>query len=589
MLNLPLSLVSCFVLCITSVRADYQWPSLQYDALEEFLYEGTRPDGSSLAELVTPCKLRGGTNTTVAAEWLRLVYHDVATHDISDGSGGLDGSIVFETDREENVGAGMNNTLSDFSTFPNKYVTRSDLIGIATTFAVATCGGPVIPFQGGRVDANIAGPYGVPNASDTLQSITNTFAHQGFNVSEMIQLVACGHTLGGVRYPDFPSVVPAGPNPSDTIVDLFDETQQFDHNIVANYLDSTTQDPLIVLNQSMASDRLVFGSDNNVTMQGMNTAESFAQTCTTVLSKMLNTVPSSVSLTEPITLLPVKVSAVQLTVGSSQLQFQASVRICNLILFLQLTLPTNSTTVNMYWCDRYGSAANCASGLKRFAAPGGSTTVSSPVSEAMGVTLKKYQFVVPIDASQSISKFWFVVDYGNGTTSVADNGGSDYVVDQDEVLWVPTMSKAKSVLTGANGVFVTAAIKNTTTPSRVYMDCFGRATTNYIPMNTTYDLALNTSAPAVAGYNFYSGTATDDFGSTMSFDLYSVAENGTSWVDTYRQSGLIGVALAPASAVNTTKSTSVGGDSGAGSVVPKDVRWSVVALGLLSLWTLTYL
>jgi hypothetical protein len=73
MLNLPLSLVSCCLLWLVSVRADYHWPSLQYDALEEFLYEGARPDGSSLADLVRPCKLRGGTNTTVAAEWVRLV------------------------------------------------------------------------------------------------------------------------------------------------------------------------------------------------------------------------------------------------------------------------------------------------------------------------------------------------------------------------------------------------------------------------------------------------------------------------------------------------------------------------------------
>ncbi|KAJ7136023.1 heme peroxidase [Mycena epipterygia] len=585
MLHLPLPFVSCLLLWTASVRAaEYQWPSLQYDALEEFLYEGARPDGSSMADLVRPCKLRGGTNTTVAAEWVRLVYHDIATHNASEGTGGLDGSIFFETNRQENVGAGMNNTLSDFSTYPNKYITRSDIIAIGTVWAVATCSGPVIPLRGGRVDATVAGPQGVPDPGDSLQSLTDNFAKQGFNVSEMIQLVACGHTLGGVRYPDFPTVVAAGSNPGDTIIDLFDDTQQFDHNIITQYLDGTTQDPLIVLNQTMASDRRVFGSDNNVTMQSMATADSFAQTCTTIFDKMLNTVPSSVTLTDEIALLPVKVSAVQLTVGTTQLQFQASVR---------LVLSSNTTSVSMCWCDRYGSAANCKSGLKRFAAPGGSSTVSSPVSTAMGVTLKKYQFVVPIDASQSISKFWFVVDYGNGTTSVADNGGSDYVVEQDDVLWVPTMSKGKSVLTGASGVFVTAAVKNTSTPSRVYIDCFGRATTNYLAVNATYDLALNSSIPAVAGYNFYSGTATDDFGATMSFDLYSVAANGTASVDSYRQAGLIGVSLPAASTVNTTTSSGVGGAngaSGAAAVRPAESRWGVVgALGLVGVWTLARL
>ncbi|KAJ6590577.1 L-ascorbate oxidase [Mycena vulgaris] len=573
---LPLSLISCFLVWTASARG-YQWPSLQYDALEEFLYEGTRPDGSSMADLVRPCKMRGGTNTTVAAEWVRLVYHDIATHNISDGTGGLDGSIFFETHRSENVGAGMNNTLSDFSAFPNKYVTRADLIAIATVWAVATCSGPVIPMRGGRIDAEAAGPTGVPEPSDSLQSLTDNFAKQGFNVSEMIQLVACGHTLGGVRYPDFPTIVSPGANTADTVVDLFDETQTFDHNIITQYLDSTTQDPLIVLNQTMASDRLVFGSDNNVTMQSMSTAESFASTCSTIFDKMLNTVPSSVTLTDEIALLPVKVSAVQLTVGTTQMQFQASVR---------LVLTANTTTVKMYWCDRYGDAANCKTGLKRFAAPGSATTVSSPVSEAMGVTLKKYQFVVPVDASQSVAKFWFVVDYGNGTTSVADNGGTDYVVDQDEVLWVSSMSKAKSVLTGQNGMFVTAAVKSTTSPSRVYIDCFGRATTDFIAVNATYDLALNSSIPAVAGYNFYTGTATGEFGQAMSFDLYSVAADGSAKVDTYRQSGLIGVSLPAASTVNTTTSSSVGGDSGAGSAGPS---WGWAVLGLMSVWSLANL
>jgi hypothetical protein len=535
-----------------------------------------------LATLVTPCKLRGGINTTVAAEWVRLVYHDVATHNISDGTGGLDGSIFFELNTAANVGVGMNNTINDFSPFPNKYVTRADIIALATVFAVATCSGPVIPFRGGRIDANAAGPLGVPDPQDTLDSLTANFAKQGFNVSEMIQLVACGHTLGGVRYPDFPTIVEG--TGSNTIVDLFDGTQQFDHSIISQYLDSSTQDPLIVLNQTMASDLRVFGSDNNVTMQSMNSADSFAQTCTTIFEKMLSTVPSTVTLTDEIDLLPVKVSSAQLTVGTSQLQFQTSVRVS--------VSNTSTTTINMYWCDRYGSAANCAGGLKRFAAPGGSTTVASPISTAMGVTLQKYQFVVPINASQSISKFWFVVDYGNGTTVTADNGGSDYVVDQDEVLWVPSMSVDKNILTGASGVSVTAAVKSSSgTPSRVYMDCFGRATTDFLPVNATYDLTLNSSIPAVAGYNFYTGTATDNFGATMQFDLYAVAANGTSYVDTYRQSGLIGVALVAASTVNSTTSGSVGGTSGtsgAGSVKLGN-WWGAGMVGVSLLWTLSYL
>src|ERR1700761_7590568 len=81
----------------------------------------------------------------------------------------------------------------------------------------------------------------------------------------------------------------------------------------------------------------------------MSTAESFAQTCTTIFDKMLNTVPSTVTLTDEINLQSVKVSNVQLTVADTELQFQASVR---------LQLSSNTTNVKMYWCDRYGRAAD---------------------------------------------------------------------------------------------------------------------------------------------------------------------------------------------------------------------------------------
>ncbi|KAF7349267.1 Peroxidase [Mycena sanguinolenta] len=584
LLNLPLSLLSSCFLWLAAVQADYHWPSLPYDAYEEFfvrrLSAGRVEFGTARysVQVARRDKYHGrcGVGSTCSK-----VYHDVATHNITDGTGGLDGSIFFEIDRVENVGAGMNNTINDFSTYPSKYLTRADIIAIATVFAVATCSGPVIPFRGGRVDANIAGPYGVPNASDPIDSLTSNFAHQGFNTSEMIQLVACGHTLGGVRYPDFPDVVSG--SGSTTIVDLFDETQQFDHNIVSQYLDGSTRDPLLVLNQTMASDLRVFSSDGNVTMQSMNSADSFAQACATVFDKMLNTVPSDVTLTDEITLVPFKVSAVQLTVGTSQLQFQASVRL----------EATQSTTVKMYWCDRYGSAANCSGNVQRFAASGGSQAVSSPVTTAMGITLEKYSFVVPVNASQSISKFWFVVDYGNGTTVTADNGGTDYVIDQDEVLWVPSMSTDKSVLDSSVGIFIAAAVKSSgSTPSRVYIDCFGRATSDFLPVNATYDLTLNTSIPAVAGYDFYTGTATASFGATMQFDLYAVDANGTSYVDEYRQSGLIGVALVAASSVNSTTSGTVpGGVSGAESVSLRNwsSRWGVGMLGVSLLWTLRYI
>lgn len=67
-------------------------------------------------------------------------FHDMSTHDITDGSGGLDGSMVYELDRPEvshasilqeltnlyhqNFGSGFSHTVSDFEVYPNKYISR---------------------------------------------------------------------------------------------------------------------------------------------------------------------------------------------------------------------------------------------------------------------------------------------------------------------------------------------------------------------------------------------------------------------------------------------------------------------------------
>ena len=65
----------------------------------------------------------------------------MATADVSNGTGGLDGSIVYELDRaavcncflclgapshlSQNFGAGFTDTVSDFQAYPNKYVSRA--------------------------------------------------------------------------------------------------------------------------------------------------------------------------------------------------------------------------------------------------------------------------------------------------------------------------------------------------------------------------------------------------------------------------------------------------------------------------------
>lgn len=72
---------------------------------------------------------------------------------------------------------------------------------------MAACGGPAVPYRFGRIDATAPGPETVPEPHQDLESHVASFKRLGFNESEMIALVACGHTYGGVRATDFPSIV----------------------------------------------------------------------------------------------------------------------------------------------------------------------------------------------------------------------------------------------------------------------------------------------------------------------------------------------------------------------------------------------
>lgn len=164
---------------------------------------------------------------------------------------------------------------------------ESDIIAIGVVMAVAECGGPTIPLRMGRVDATGPGPTGVPRPEQDLGTHTESFRKQGFTKTEMISLVACGHTFGGVRSPDFPEVVATPADGSQLLLD-FDTTPKFDNavqvivvfmneihpanifcaNSVTEYLKGTTQNPLAVnSNQTILSDFRIFSSDKNATMK----------------------------------------------------------------------------------------------------------------------------------------------------------------------------------------------------------------------------------------------------------------------------------------------------------------------------------
>ena len=79
---------------------------------------------------------------------------------------------------------------------------------------------------------------GVPEPQQTLNEHVASFARQGFTQEEMIGLVACGHTFGGVQNTAFPTIVPPSTDPNNTSgAQHFDSTfVQFDNKMYVAYI-----------------------------------------------------------------------------------------------------------------------------------------------------------------------------------------------------------------------------------------------------------------------------------------------------------------------------------------------------------------
>ena len=336
------------------------WPA-PIDELEDimFLTQGYRT--RTFADLVTPCSKSPNTAGRInAAEWIRTAFHDMATADVSTGLGGLDASLLFEMDRSENIGAAFQSTFIFLQSFLTVQSSISDLLALSMYTAVRACGGPIVPIRAGRIDATEAGATGVPEPQDPTLTFVAQFARMGFNTSEMIEVTACGHTVGGVHSVDFPLIVPDGSAPND--FGLFDDANQaqskFDCGVARDYVLGNTTNPLVVgiaKQNGRDSDGRVFGADKNVTIKALADPVVFQDRCAVVLQKMIDVVPATVTLTDPIQPYEVKPVNPQLTLVApgTTLAFTGEIRV-------RTTVRTADkiASVTVVYKDRDGKAGD---------------------------------------------------------------------------------------------------------------------------------------------------------------------------------------------------------------------------------------
>lgn len=352
----------------------------------------------------------------------------MATHDASAGTGGLDASIFFETERAENIGSAFNNTFGFFSGYYTPRTSASDLLALGVLTAAGACNGPRVELRAGRVDAQEAGPAGVPEPHTNIEETTEAFVKAGFDVEDMIAMVACGHALGGVHSVDFPDIteIPADPN-NDTNVHFQTNFASFRNGIVTEYLDGSTKNPLVVArNDTLNSDKRVFAADGNKTMERMAEQSEFDRTCADIFTRMINTVPKEVTLTDPIVPYDVKPYVDELALDANgDITFSGRVR-------LRVDggrRDASTVKVKLSYADRDGGEEETFFNATAVTFQGG---ITSGIQRDSYLT---FTFNETIPAASGISKFWIHETSANGTTVTHKNGDAGAYPVDDTVLY----------------------------------------------------------------------------------------------------------------------------------------------------------
>ncbi|KKY30334.1 putative wsc domain-containing protein [Diaporthe ampelina] len=444
------AIISGIAALAQATGAAYEWPS-QYDEIEDILSLQTGYRSRGFVQGVTPCSFGGNiAGRQFAAEWIRTAFHDVATADVAAGTGGLDGSIWFELDRAENGGPAFNNTFSFFANLYSARASAADLLAMSVVVASAGCGGAWMPFRAGRVDALGAGPAGVPEPGTPLETARARFAAAGFSEADMITLVACGHTLGGVHSSNNPHITGLDPAP-DTVARFDSTPDSFDSRVAAEYLRGNTTNPLVAgRDGTLHSDRRIFASDGNRTIRELaRTSRGFKAACADVLTRMIDTVPAAVRLTDPIAPVDVK-PYVELSPGANgSITFSGWVRV-------RTTDGTGRDTadlaVRLSYTGRDGSGPVAVPA----ALDAGGATYG-----LWGEAFAWYQFRAAVPAASGIGGFLIhLTTPSTGRTVVHRNGGGGPFPLDDALLYQASASCVdRASVAGGRTLTVTAAVR----------------------------------------------------------------------------------------------------------------------------------
>ncbi|MQM09850.1 hypothetical protein Taro_042726 [Colocasia esculenta] len=143
--------------------------------------------------LVVRTEVRKVLSKAKAAGVVRLAFHDAGTFSMDDNRGGMNGSIVLELDRPENLGL-KKPVLEKAKNELDKVrqVSWADLIAVAGAEAVSLCGGPNIPVRLGRMDARMPDPEGrLPEEKLNASELKKCFLGKGLSMFMFLMRPYC--------------------------------------------------------------------------------------------------------------------------------------------------------------------------------------------------------------------------------------------------------------------------------------------------------------------------------------------------------------------------------------------------------------
>nr|AAC28103.1 ascorbate peroxidase [Mesembryanthemum crystallinum] len=131
---------------------------------------------------------------------LRLAFHDAANYNVTNNTGGVNGSVRLRQELSQPPNKGIEDGVKFCEEVKKKHprVTYADIIQLAGVLAVELSGGPCIDFVPGRMDTNVADKLNIPNPRGGADHLRRTFYQMGLSDKDIVVLSGA-HTLGRAR------------------------------------------------------------------------------------------------------------------------------------------------------------------------------------------------------------------------------------------------------------------------------------------------------------------------------------------------------------------------------------------------------